>query len=597
MRFRLDEKGSTLTLVLLISAVFAIIGLTLISTTINGAKKTNTREAEVQATYLAEKGMDYTAAKINNKLKTDIGNGILVSQFPATFTNVIIFVKGQVIGKTINPSGNGTYTVKDIQFTDTSSTTPNRKSVTIQVEANVKNQTKLLKRTIFFGTGNAPEILKYALGSFCLSKNCLPGEGNMYLQGASQIKGDLYVANNLFVKDSGPTVYNYNYSYGTYTVPYWNDTLSPQLIPNDSSTKSKIALGGNLFTFTDAAPFFNFNFSGLKYESEYRSISNYYQAHLNTPDVTNSFYQNVTNSPANYFTSSVPSIVKSNFRPPIIEIAGKRNSYKYNWNDSGVSPIPLPNNRMNDSNTLYKSLKIYPYDKKGTNFDSFILEGNNTINQFSFPGNTEITGQSNKISRLEFTNGAYIGGDLEIGSKSASNNPNTYPTIQIRGPIFVDGDLTINNVNAQFASLIYVTGKTTIEYSTLNGLNEALKPPGSLIVFSKGEINIQNNSLYHDNPSYLKGFFYSEGDIEMYGVGSNISIDGGLSARKIILNALAGKYANQNQEALIKSSDINLSRLKINYDPDIIETYANLKESEPMITNLDEPAIVEPHMK
>ncbi|UZJ80411.1 hypothetical protein [Fictibacillus sp. KU28468] len=39
MRFRLDEKGSTLTLVLLISAVFAIIGLTLISTTINGAKK------------------------------------------------------------------------------------------------------------------------------------------------------------------------------------------------------------------------------------------------------------------------------------------------------------------------------------------------------------------------------------------------------------------------------------------------------------------------------------------------------------------------------------------------------------------------------
>src|SRR5690606_11061533 len=111
---------------------------------------------------------------------------------------------------------------------------------------------------------------------------------------------------------------------------------------------------------------------------------------------------------------------------------------------------------------------------------------------------------------------------------------------------------------------------------------------GSLIIFANQAINIANISVNQDEPSNIKGFFYSEDALEMYGVGSNIKIDGGISAKRIVLNAIRGrasdsdfhgaqKYSNRYYEG-VNGQKSSKSRLWIVYNPDIIKTYSDLKE-------------------
>lgn len=52
----MNEKGYSLLLVLVVFLVFSIIGLTVFSATISGAKQTKKKKENVQATYLSEKG-------------------------------------------------------------------------------------------------------------------------------------------------------------------------------------------------------------------------------------------------------------------------------------------------------------------------------------------------------------------------------------------------------------------------------------------------------------------------------------------------------------------------------------------------------------
>jgi hypothetical protein len=164
----------------------------------------------------------------------------------------------------------------------------------------------------------------------------------------------------------------------------------------------------------------------------------------------------------------------------------------------------------------------------------------------------------------------------------------------------VDGDVTIKGADAQFNSMMYVDGDVKIEYSRINGLNKNGRE-GSLIIFANGKIDIQNNSVYQDEPSRIKGFFYSEKELEMYGVGSNIRIEGGISARKIVLNAIRGRardtkfenaqrYWNDYYEG-VEGQRTRPSRLQIVYDPEIINTYSDIKSQEPVITDVDYPIL------
>lgn len=141
----------------------------------------------------------------------------------------------------------------------------------------------------------------------------------------------------------------------------------------------------------------------------------------------------------------------------------------------------------------------------------------------------------------------------------------------------------------------------------------------SFIVHAKQPIEIGNISSYqNDSNNICKfwGFFYSEDELEIYVVGSKIRIEGGISAKKVNLNAIKGRATRGSGfpgaqrilagyegfgfnsysvydyfESEIVQKKSAESRLQIIYNPDIITTYSELKEQEPTITRLANPEI------
>lgn len=66
----MHERGSTLIYVLVMMVLLTVIGLTLISVSINGMNRTNMREADTRAIYLAEKGIMYFQKDFEKQVKT-----------------------------------------------------------------------------------------------------------------------------------------------------------------------------------------------------------------------------------------------------------------------------------------------------------------------------------------------------------------------------------------------------------------------------------------------------------------------------------------------------------------------------------------------
>lgn len=180
-------------------------------------------------------------------------------------------------------------------------------------------------------------------------------------------------------------------------------------------------------------------------------------------------------------------------------------------------------------------------------------------------------------------------------------NANSNYPIKLSGSYYINGNLDITNTNLQGDALFYVNGNVTIKESTLNGINSS----STIFIFATGDISISNISVDNDTPSIIKGFFYSKQNIIMYGVGSNINVHGGISAKRTILTAVRGSSYNQNYESAARQRETvrengvespkRQSRLKITYDENLISEYTSFKrdEEEEFITELNEPETVE----
>jgi hypothetical protein len=101
--------------------------------------------------------------------------------------------------------------------------------------------------------------------------------------------------------------------------------------------------------------------------------------------------------------------------------------------------------------------------------------------------------------------------------------------------------------------------------------------------------------VYGDTPNIIRGFFYSEDLMEIYDVGSNVEIQGGVFGRKIVLNAIRGRVTSNsgdddergNGSYNFQSNQTQISpdksRLRIIYNPELIK---NPPEGLPTVKDL-----------
>lgn len=151
----------------------------------------------------------------------------------------------------------------------------------------------------------------------------------------------------------------------------------------------------------------------------------------------------------------------------------------------------------------------------------------------------------------------YIAGNATLSDVSALN---------LNGVMYVNGSLTSKgDVNTNGS--IYVRGNADVEnFSNSNG---------TLILLCDGNIQLANNNLYKDNPKVIDAYLYSNSNLFIYGIGSNLKINGGIYGNTISLSASRGRTIHnpiydelefQNPQP----ADPAKSRLTVNFKKDMI---------------------------
>lgn len=591
MQYMKNQSGNTLLITLIILIVFSILGLSLMSLSISGLTKNEIRQDNVRSEDLSEKGIDRITQQINSELtqKIEESNGLTRTNFINILNSTINKYKCKTGSPITDSSGKtGTYKtcIKEVKPTyekgNPAVENELRKLIVFESNGISGNSTKTMTTEIEIGAESAPETLKYAVGTNINTKDGIQnGEGNLYMHGGVSVKGDFKVDGNIITRDRG-----YAYLNGE----QWISSILPESIPTDGVPNSKIVLGKNFYTFN----------SNLSYSS-----------HIANNNFSNSSYKKETDIKQLFREGSSPKII---IREPVISPIGitdqRANFYLSNGerfstglNSKKIANVNKPNSKVIPTYTERECTRWFIICVEYKNVEkedaTFEMTGNNTFEQLSTIGSLEI-----ENSNSTFKKGLYVGGNLQIGNNNTTYNPSNYSPITLDGPVYVKGNVNIQGANLKSNVLLYVEGDVNIQYSTINGKSLADKKEGSLIIFATGQIKISNNSVNQDTPSQIKGFFYTEEDLEIFGVGSNIRIEGGISARRIVLNAIRGRASDSSfsgSQRITSNSHFEgvagqrsrQSRLQIIYDQDIIETFSNLKQPEPIIYKVEPPIVKE----
>ena len=551
-----DEKGSTLLLVLLMVLIFTVLGMALISSSLSGTKRTIHRESDVQATALAEMGIDYIEEYVATELDAlKDADGKIELHDPNNPNRSVaeLFQKKLediLAGINENYTNDGqAYSIEDIDVLLTESDNSIDGTISFTSTGIANGISKTLNTVLKLDAGGTFNVLSYAVGA----------EGNVFLHGSPTIYGDLYVGNNLYVYDKAHV-----YSGQDYYIP----SVYPCLQSDNSIVGNDI--------------------------KRIKKITNY-QKHIRGEEPGT--YTPTPNQNANdqaflqtTFSCSPPKFEKIMTDFSSIDILGSSERFKILSPDfSGTF-----RNNFTLNNSFPQSLVRVNFTR---NWPFLIINSKQTIgglhstNRVIIQQGTDLTLGWQDPNTEQFKGGMYVGGDLYIGNpytNSDANDVSSYDEISIKGPIYVDGNLYIRGADVKFDSTVYVTGETEIRNSRLRGI-ENQDFESSLVLFGEDAVKISNISSFENNRdliSKVRGFFYSNSLLEMYGVGSNIEIEGGIFAQDIVLNAIRGNsydYFVSNyyepgdvgwyfeRDKSQKSMNPSMSRLRIIHNAELIK--------------------------
>lgn len=366
-------------------------------------------------------------------------------------------------------------------------------------------------------------------------------EGKLTFNGAASIKGDIYADNGIYLSKYAKFITNGN---------LYRPLSAYPVIESNITVKEATALGMKFFEGIDPT---------------WHPVKD-----LNT------LYTFLNNKP----TMKDRSVQFNQFNISNI-INDKKKIYN---NDKNNTTIVSRESYFNSSKEIDQSItfkNLLYLDKnlevKGNLFleDGIIMTSQGSL---KISGNIYIKENKHMKNYLSGTitldneeNFIYIDGNTSITDLSINSH------------IYSSGNVDIKH-NLNMNGTIYASGESTIE----NLSNES---GGTAVILSKGNLTVSNNNLYEKNVRQIDAYLYSDQDLEIYGVGSNIKINGGIFGKNIILNATKGEtyptrgYSAYNPNLNLSNfssigelyleknqSNPNLpSRLQIEFEPDLIQ--------------------------
>ncbi|MBP2240601.1 hypothetical protein J2Z40_001158 [Cytobacillus eiseniae] len=246
--------------------------------------------------------------------------------------------------------------------------------------------------------------------------------------------------------------------------------------------------------------------------------------------------------------------------------------------------------------------------------DLYIV-GNQNVN---ITGNVYVSGKTHLLNyggKLQIENNLISADSITAESHVENKNKLDSHGLKLKGDIISGKDFTIKPLNSSieidkniftnydfkiegnefdnngeddeviFDSVVYVGNKAEISNVNILGADNNKK---QLILLANNDllitrINEFNNfdSLEEKGHPYipiednkitpLKGFFYTEQDAELYGVGSLFYIEGGLFAKgKLTINAIRGEVDSIDKLPSSSFQEDKFSRFIVNYDQDVM---------------------------
>jgi len=553
------EKGYSLLLSLTVLIIFSILGLSLITLTTNGILKNAIREDRTQAIDITDKGIEFLTQSIQKELEDFIQTGTVGrADFQIKLNQVIQNSKYSCVRGSVEiPSETGqtrvcidTDHIENV-YNEKNELQELKRIINIKSIGIVNGKENVAIAKVMVGTDAIPDQLRYAIST--------NNGGNLFLHGGVEVQGD--------IKSDGNIILSKQATWFSGTTARWEDSVTARIRQAANSVTPKLILNeqNNIYVLkTNNKPSYDDHITGTKLNN----TVNYTRLSPTAINASSAISAEFFNSPQLNVVTKELSDDKVEISSTILDKANSGTNKKY----TSLS-ITAPNHETSRFSKNYETLIAGETEKCVSWFIIFCTKSEKTLSKSS----------------------------LTINGASIYGNRN----INLSGTYYIYGDLSITNTNLRTDALIYVDGKVNISESTLNSITEN----STLIIFATGEINISNISVDSDTPSVIKGFFYTKSNMIMYGVGSHIQLQGGISASRLILTAVRGSSRNNTFEsgsaqALLYDHDRNPitpsipqknSRLTVIYDQNLITEYTDFKrdKEEEFITEINEPEIIE----
>lgn len=569
-----SQQGSVLVLVMFIVLLLTILGVGVLSATVGGAKRAETRENDVQSLHLAQKKIDEVIAYMTQRLNQMLEQGIDRPQNELN-SDIQLFLKklqDQASGFQSLTSINGAANRITSITLDESASSGSQYAVVIQASADVNGISRNLEQRVTVTT--FPDFLNYSLGS----------EGDVILNGAPFIKGNLYAGGQL--KLSSRAFYMHN----------GKELNQPTLYPLLEGEAHVQSL--NEIQYWNGGSYVEVPTGGEQYKLVNERVKQAYENSLIKKkktlvqiDVEDSFLDKISESSGSAANKRNFSNVYYGFKLPeesneIPTERGQRLVSSFINPDGTSNQIPevlkMPQRSDYDKTENEElegdELEAWREDQYQLAFEAFRMKLANLSNSTIYNGSLYLDGTTlnniTDISKANRTdnpgeqpsNWVIINGDLKL----VNNNPSNFITIQAN--LLVTGNLYIEG-NVKFDSTLYTLGETKIINASISGKDEK-----ELVVISKGPVLLNRVDEFKEKATDLQAFFYTDSTAELYGVGSIFSLNGGFFAKgTLTINAVVGdrvinepgkyefNFEDQNQP------DPSASRFSIRYNEKVFE--------------------------
>lgn len=547
-----NESGYTIVLTLMLIVLFTILGISMMNLTLSGSKKSESREANTQASDLSMKGLDYFVETIQYDVNAylNVTGGKSITDYKNYF-DLELAKYSCSQGTTLledTTTGEAVYCIEKIEPANAIDTL---KHVTIYSKGTVDGKVKENRTVVQMGL-NHPS--KYAIQAY---KTTNANAGDLHLYGGLKVVGDIYSDNNLVMSNNAP----------------FKVAPVESVFPELTGLTDERALA-----ITNGKTFYKENiFQQANVEKEISSIT------FNTSNISSDklidthftinpgliidskrFARNSSNVKINeteLLWQRNHSFI-SRFKPlPDVAVASQATGYRLNSNQNRVV------NQLGISNAEEFNL-------------DWVLLGENNFKSVAFPKDVTLqhgvgsTSSSIFQPSLNVSDYAYIGADLMIGNEVKTETDlsledylytnvlglvnglealtNYETTVELNGTFYVNDDLYISGARLKGNATIFVRDKVEILFSEIDaninivaGGNIAMRYisnnhnayyDGSNTIFNGREYAISSKPQ-----SKLKGFIHSNSGIEIIGTSSWLDFKGVLSAPHVKLTSIRGR--------------------------------------------------------